>query len=568
MTMNSLIDRRIDNKKETEPEIIELTERELEELLCRVKNEQLTRQDYALIEGLLNTFFRINSLLEEKNLSIKRLLRLFGKKSEKAKDIFKDDNSTNTKSDKDKDDGGKESAPEPDEIEQTKKSESEKEKEKKPGHGKNGASSYVGAKKIEIGIEGLKASEICPSCESGKLYNWKPGKILRIKGASPIKARVYHLEKLRCTLCQKIFSAQLPKEAGNKKYDEKSCAMVGLLKYGFGMPFHRLGILQKNLGIPLPPSTQWDMVKGTAEELKPVYQELLWKGAQGEVIHNDDTVIKILELMMENKSKNPEREGRKGIFTTGIVSKTKDHKIALFFSGRNHAGENLTDLLDYRHTSLPPPIQMCDALSRNLSPQFKTLLAYCLLHGRRNFVDTLEAFPQQSRYVIEKIGKVYHNEAIAKELKMTPSRRLEFHQQESKVVMDELRNWLVEQFEEKKVEPNSSLGKAIKYMLNHWEELTLFLRVEGAPLDNNIVERSLKMVILNRKNAYFYRTQNGADVGDIFMSIIQTCKFETVNAFEYLTVLQKYALLVKVNPSEWLPWNYKNNMAEKILVKK
>ena len=159
----------IDNKKEMEPEIIELTEQELEELLCRVRNEQLTRQDYTLIEGLLNTFFRINALLEEKNLSIKRLLRFFGKKSEKARVIFKDDNSTNTKGGK----GGKDkkSPVEPDEIEQKKTSESEKEKKKKPGHGKNGASSYVGAKKIEVRIEGLNAGDICPSCESGKLYN-------------------------------------------------------------------------------------------------------------------------------------------------------------------------------------------------------------------------------------------------------------------------------------------------------------------------------------------------------------------------------------------------------------
>ncbi|MCP4146487.1 MAG: IS66 family transposase [bacterium] len=548
-------------------EVIELSEKEAGQLEERIKNKQLTDSDYELLKGLLTTFFHLSNLLAEKDISLKRLQRLFWNKSEKSNNLFNENEDTVSETGilngvdcdavayaADGADGTDGAGNQPGKKDK---------KTKKPGHGKNGAASYSGADVIEVTLGDLNSGDICPSCQKGKLYDWKPGKILRLSGGTPVKCRFYKMMKLRCSLCQEIFSPQLPEEAGDKKYDEAAGAMVALLKYGYGMPFHRLSLLQENLGIPLAPSTQWEIVKPVSVDVRPVYLELLWQGAQGEVIYNDDTTIKILELLKENKNKREDIDDkRRGIFTTGIVSHNDNHKIVLFFSGRNHAGENISRVLEQRNSWLPPPIQMCDALSRNLSTSFKTDVAYCLLHGRRNFIDTLEAFPQESKHVIETLGEVYINERAVKEMKITPGERLKFHQQATAPIMDKLKKWLNEQFDEKKVEPNSSLGKAIRYMIKHWEKLTLFLRKEGAPLDNNIVERSLKMVILNRKNAYFYKTQNGAEVGDIFMSIIQTCKLQKINAFEYLTCLQKYAQTVKQMPRKWLPWNYKNTLAQ------
>ena len=121
--------------------------------------------------------------------------------------------------------------------------------------------------------------------------------------------------------------------------------------------------------------------------------------------------------------------------------------------------------------------------------------------------------------------------------------------------MDELKRWLTEQIDQRKVEPNSSLDEAIRYMLRHWEKLTLFLREPGAPLDNNVCERALKKAILHRKNAYFYKTQNGARVGDLFMSLIHTCELNGVNPFDYLTELQKHAEELSAHPTDWVPWN-------------
>jgi transposase len=291
---------------------------------------------------------------------------------------------------------------------------------------------------------------------------------------------------------------------------------------------------------------------------RPALDQLIWQAAQGEVLHNDDTGMRILQLAREPSDK------RTGVFTSGIVSLWQDRKIALFFTGRQHAGENLADLLQHRAQQIRSPIQMCDALSRNtpkLSHGVQILLANCIAHGRRQFVDVAANFPEECGYVLESLGMVYANDALAREQALDAEHRLQFHQQYSGPLMDQLHGWLADQLAGAKTEPNSGLGKAISYLLNHWQALTLFLREEGAPLDNNVCERALKKAILNRKNALFYRSQNGAMVGDLFMSLIHTCELNGVNSFRYLTELQRHAADVKHAPAGWMPWNFAATLA-------
>ncbi len=385
------------------------------------------------------------------------------------------------------------------------------------------------------------------------------GVVVRIKGAPPLQATVYEQEKLRCNVCEKIFTADLPADAGTKKYDETASTMLAVLRYGSGLPLIRIGKLQTGMGVPLAPSTQWDVIEKMADKIHPAYNEIIRQGAQDDVIHNDDTTMKVQELLAENKI-NPRTSSRTGIFTTGILSINDDRQIALFFTGRKHAGENMVQLLAQRKKELPPPIQMCDALSRNFSEEFETLLANCLVHGRRNFVDVANDFPKECLYVLKILGKVYRNDAIILEKGMTPNQRLHFHQNNSGPLMEELHCWLDEQIDGKKVEPNSSLGKAINYMLDHWQELTLFLTVEKAPLDNNVCERAIKMAILHRKNSLFYKTEHGAYIGDMFMSLIHTCALSKINPYLYLTALQKNSSALFKNPHKWLPWNYLENL--------
>jgi transposase len=214
-----------------------------------------------------------------------------------------------------------------------------------------------------------------------------------------------------------------------------------------------------------------------------------------------------------------------------------------------------------RAEALPAPIQMCDGLSRNVPAELKTILANCLAHGRRQFVDVAESFPEECRHVLEALSVIYRNDAIARKRNLSPEARLAFHQAESGPTMEDLHAWLTRQLDERLVEPNSGLGGAITYMLKRWKELTLFLRVPGAPLDNNICERALKKAILHRKNALFYKTAHGARVGDLFMSLIYTSELCGSNPFDYLTELERHAGELASAPQDWLPWNYRRTLA-------
>jgi len=493
------------------------------ELVGRILSKSIIEDDYGLLAEVVESHMSLCTALKEKNATIRKLQHmLFGAPTEKASTI----------------------------IPELKKMANPIKNEEPTGHGRNGASSYTGARKETLFHPFLKKGDLCPECQKGKIYPTESGVAVRVTGSAPIAATAFELEKLRCNLCGKIFS---PKPDGEEKYDPTSGAMIALMRYGAGVPFERLEHLQGGLGVPLPASTQWDVVEKAAAPAHPAYKELVRQAAQGEIIHVDDTTMKVLANANEGE--------RKGTFTTGMLSLAGDKKIALFFTGRKHAGENLAGLLAERREGLDLPIQMCDALSRNEPKEFPTVLANCLAHARRNFIDVAESFPEECRHAISLFAKVYEHEAKTKEKKMTAQERLEHHRVNSGPLMEELRQWMNEQLDEKRVEPNSGLGKAFSYMLKHWEPLTLFLRARGAPLDNNIAERALKMAIRHRKNSLFYRTLHGAYIGDLFMSLIQTCRMSKVNPFDYLVALQRHSHEVFRNPQNWLPWNYETTIA-------
>lgn len=518
-------------------EAIELSEGALKALLARVETA-ISHGDFEIIRALADTVRRLCGELERKNASIRRLRdMLFGVKTETAKKVLP---------------GDSESPAEEPEA-----------KEKARGHGRNGAEAYTGAKRIRVEHPSLKHGDSCPHCPKGKVYEQKvPRRSVWVYARGPIEAEVTECQCLRCNLCLDVFAAEPPQGEEPQKYDATAGSMVANLKYGTGMPFHRLERLQESMGVPLPAANQWELVVGVAAAAAPAFGELVGQAAQGDVLHNDDTGMTILNAKAPDPGEGVKKgKGRTGIFTTGIVSLVEGHEIMLYFTGRKHAGENLMDVLAKRSRDLGRPIQMCDALSRNCPEALKTILANCIAHARRNFVKLVGSFPSECRHVIECLKIVYHNDEVAKERELSKEERLLFHQAESGKVMEDLHTWLEAQFSEKRVEENSPLGDAIGYMIDHWQKLTLFLREPGAPLDNNICERGLKMAILHRKNALFYRTENGARVGDLLMSLIQTTRRCGGNPFEYLTALQRHAEAVRERPGEWLPWNYKVTLA-------
>ncbi len=528
------------------PERIDITEEELEALVERVESDRLEPGDYEVIKAMAETIAYLSQAIDQKGVQLRRLLRtLFGSGSEKRAEVFAEALARESE---------QSSSPEPGEESATSEAASESEA---TGHGRRAASEYTGAETVEVKFAGLSSGDPCPKCPSGKVYELPVlGTIVRVKGTTPFEATVYRLEKLRCNLCGEIFTAEPPAGVGTEKYDESVVSLLAVLKYGTGMPFYRLEKLQESLGVPLPSSTQWDILSGALKRIEPAYDELFRQAAQGEVIHNDDTTVKILELMGKRRENLRDPPERTGMFTTGLISKRESRTIALFFSGSDHAGENLEKLLTLRQSSSDPPIQMCDGLDHNQPAGKETIVANCLSHGRRRFLEVIENFPAEVRHLIDVLAEVYKVDGRARAEALSAEARLELHQKESAPLMADLQEWLAAQLSEKRVEPNSTLGEAIQYMLKRWDALTLFLRKPGAPLDNNICERGLKKAILNRKNSLFFKTRHGARVGDLFLSLIHTAELAGANPFEYLSALQRNSKIVSKKPRDWMPWNY------------
>ena len=469
-------------KKSRPPPLLKTMEVEQQRLAAILERTRavLNDEEHATLTGIVDTVALMQAELQCKDASLERLRRMiFGATTESTRNVL----------------GEKRAAPPAaaatDEVPAP--------RPKAPGHGRNAAAAYTGAEQVTVAHPDLHSGEACPGCESGKLYPQNaPKKLVRITGVAPLSATVYACDRLRCNLCGEVFTAPAPAGVGDEKYDATATSMVGLLKYGAGLPFNRIEKLQDGMRIPLPAATQWDLVRAAVKILTPAHEELLNQAAQATVLYNDDTTMKVLQLTRKQRAAAlaDDADGeRTGIFTSGIVATHTGRQIALFFTGVRHAGENLAAVLARRHTDLPAPIQMCDGLSRNIPSEFDTILSQCLAHARRRYVELAETFPAEVRFVIEILREVYITDARARDRGLDPAQRLQLHQDESQSRMAALELWMQAQFAERKVEPNSALGAAILYMQKRWSELTLFLRMAGAPLGRVEMWRGDRRVI-------------------------------------------------------------------------
>ena len=298
-------------------------------------------------------------------------------------------------------------------------------------------------------------------------------------------------------------------------------------------------------------ATQYDLLKRLYVTAVPVYDELGKQASNGGLMLYDDTPGRILENQAQGLATH----------TTAFISVYEEHKIHLFFTGRNHAGNNADAILANR-TTKEPVIAMMDASPSNIPKHMdaeltaRFILCFCLVHGRRKFFEVYNFFDRECDFVLDMIGQVYANDKHCKKEKLSPEERLLYHQTHSHALMVALRLWLNNQLTYELNEPNSGLEEAVRYLLRHWIPLTTFLRVAGAPLDSSWAERAIKIAIRHRRNSLFYKTPKGAAVGDCLMSLIYTCTRNEVNPYDYLNALQRYGLAVKLNPASWLPWNY------------
>jgi transposase len=560
------------------PERVTLSASEGEAIIARLSAYAPSRSDCEICIQVIRLYFWLSAVVDEAKVSMKKLRTLlFGRvvKPPKAGDLKSSSVGTPALEageasawDEEVGQGGEAGS-------QPGSSEAVMETIKprgghRSGTGRLGAEAYAGAPCVECRHEELAVGQRCPVCGQGKLYQLPAGVEVRIDGNALLSAIRYELEKLRCSACGAIFTAGLPEAACDEKYSARARAVLAVSRYLLGVPSYRLQGYQAMLGVPVPDSTQWDQIEVVGDCAYKVFEQMEHEAAQGEVIFQDDTAVRILSLMQANRVllEQAEAQGlsspkeRTGMHTTALAVQVGDHIAILYYSSRRHAGENLQALLDKREAGLAKPLAMSDALSSNeVADESLLIRCHCLAHGRRQFSDLADAFPHECKVVLDVISQVFDHDEQARADGLSPKARLAYHQAYSQSLMDELKGWLAKQVDERLVEPNSSLGKAIGYMQRRWETLTRFLSIPGAPLDNNLAERVLKLFIRQRKNSLFYQNEHSAYIASVLTSLIATCIYGGVNAVDYLVALQEHRREVFSDPAAWLPWVYASSRA-------
>lgn len=551
------------------PDEVKLSRDDGEALMTRIRASSLSSDDQRVLVKLIELYFWLAVALQETKISLKRLKQLLlgrgAKRSEaKAEDdaggssaspanenAAADHDTTAPSTEADSDLGGGDQGVE--------------DQPRRRGHGRRGADAYTGAKRVVCNHDELQVGQRCPLCGCGSLYRLPDGVEIRIDSAGVLNAVRYELEKLRCSGCGQIFTAPLPPSAGVEKYTPQARAVIALSRYQLGLPFHRLEQFQALVGVPVADATLWDQAEQLANGVYPVFEQLQKRAAQSPVFYHDDTGVRIQTLLDENHARREAMAAgeasdlRVGMYTTAIVAEDGERSIVLYFSGRDHAGETLSKLLAARDPSLPKPIVMSDALAANtLEQEAKVIRCNCLAHGVRTFSELEEFFPHSCQRVLDDLARVYDMDAETAGL--SDHQRLVHHQVYSEPILTNLKVWLEQQFDAREVEPNSRLGKAFSYLLNHWLKLTRFLTVAGAPLDNNVVERALKLMIRQRTASVFFASVYSATVGSMLASVLATAAGAGVNVLDYLVALQQHRSAVFQNPAAWLPWSYQQQL--------
>lgn len=555
------------SNKNKKPKIIKITPEQLVQLTEAIRASNLDPDiGEMIIDNISGNRWLVNAL-EKGQLSIKKLRKLFNITTESFENRKKRMNKSpgiNTS----------ESGATLNPLEEITATESnstegesavdatiEKSSKKIRGHGRLRADAYEGAVVIEIDHHDLKRGGPCPEeyCD-GKLYEMSdPGVFIQITGSPTAQAIHYKLQKLRCSVCEIIFTAPLPEGVEDVKYTVSLIAMLMIHKYFMSVPLYRQENLQNYLGVPLPASTQWELMAAEKDVLKSLYHAFEQDAANGKGIAIDDTKARILEQMAKNK-KAQKKADKASCYTTGIVSAHDDHMTYVFVTDNQTAGKSAAPFLRLRDPSLPTPYVMCDAFTANIPENISRdlyILCYCLVHARRQFYELPDGYDDLSEAVMGMIGKIYDYEYQTKG--MSPEDRLAYHQKHSAPVMEELRTYLLVQ--EKEFEPNGVAGSAIDYMLKRWTELTQFLRHAHVPLDNNITERALKLIIQMRKSAMFYKTLNSAKIASYIQTALYSAAQNDINPYEYMSAVLTHKQAVMKNPQQWLPWNFQKTLA-------
>ena len=373
-----------------DPPPIEIEQREVEELIEKAQRGALDAAEQRRLVPLLWTLLWIERTLLSTRISLSRLKRiLFGKKTEKHPrkpqdpETAEEEGGNGAAGNPEQGSGGEDPPSGRGESSSARPADgqpSDSPPHNRRGHGRRAAADYPGAETIFCPHEEYRSGDRCPKCGRGRLYPWRPLVRLRFTAQPLALVRRFALEPLRCNTCGALWVAPLPPEAGGETYDPSLKVILAVVHYHLGLPFKRIESFQEMLGMPLPDATQWALVEQVADSAYPVYESLKKLGANQPLVYQDDTGARILSLIRENQAEPPPE--RKGMYTT-VLRFEGEHSICLYFTGRQHAGENLDDILAHRDPRLAPIQWMSDALAANtyVGDVLTSLIETCRLAG-------------------------------------------------------------------------------------------------------------------------------------------------------------------------------------------
>jgi hypothetical protein len=470
-----------------------------------------------------------------------------------------------------------ENPPESHQSSEADKASTTKESSNRDNHGRVAAKDCENAIQVFHQMNGLNAGDSCPACITGTVYKYASEPILSFQASTPIEVVSEHIEKCRCGSCQQIFSAIDPEILNRNsigRFSLEAVATLANMRYLNGMPFYRLEQILSEKEIKVSDSGMWDSVKGGYGRLMPLWNEFKKEVANSDNLASDDGSSRVVSLQMDIKSeqkeaiknkKNPDKV-RSGINTTCVIAGTDHGNLILFLTGRHHCGESLGSLLQEHRVTLNSFNFMSDAASTHtqLINDYLEVIktANCLQHARDRFKQENKNFPIEAGIILGYISEVFAIERGVKQANVSNKIRLQVHKSLSLPIMNDLKQYAQSLIDQKIVEPNSNMGKYINYLKNHWSKLTAFTRIEGALIDNNACERAVKIIKRYLKNSLSYQSEEGAKVGDLFMSFGVTCKAFGISPIEYFTECMRFHEKLAENPSRFMPWNFNETIAE------
>lgn len=544
--------------------IVELPVNELDELISRVeqaKKAQLTLspEDCDLLLNAVLTLASMQERLSSNDLTIAKLKKLLGivRSSEKTKDLFPDagsGNESDTQSDEPENKGKRDSR-------DTSSGQKGTDKQKKPRAKPKPTTTHKHA------LEGLNKGDPCPECPGGKLHKYAPAVLIRIVGNEPLSSERHLSEQLRCSSCGEIFTASLPAHVkadgrAGQKYGYSARALLALFRFFAGLPYNRQQTVHNLLGGHVAASTVFDQCEYVADALHPVFKAIKALAANGTIFHIDDTTNRILQQEPVIRTRAGKQRLRTGVYSSVCVAMLScGRQLTLFQTNVGHAGEWMEEILRERDPQLDTPVVMSDALSANRVIEPATHVALCNSHGRRNFAELSDQHPRQVLKLLQLYKQIWIHDEHCHLHQLSDLQRRDYHQQHSLPVMQQIHQYCEQHLsgeagEQRVVESNSNLGKAMRYFIKHFTGLCAFCHIPGAPIDNNLSEREVKLPIRNRKNSLFHQTPAGANIADVICSILAMCHKHGIDAMDYLVAVQANQLLVKTAPEKWLPWNY------------